>query len=441
VAWSWATEFGDPSRTRGTVQRTDGAGGNPLHQRVMQLQATAGNAAVQRLFQQEAGRQPSDGGAGTAHDAGRPAKPEILRYGSRGEGVKRLQEALNHYEGVEELKVDGIMGPLTTQALRSFQKSHPPLDVDGTAGPETWAELERVGDQGAPMPGATAKDFMAKGKKLFAAGKYALAYDEFAKAHELDADRAYIYNMASSLRLVGGRREEAIKLYEQFLGTGPAEGDADRVKEEIAKLRGPSPTGDQAKDQAAADTLIAGARKYFAESEFGRAYDEFTKAWNLTHEPTLLYNRGSSLRAMGGQRGQAMALFEQFLTTDVSEDKKAAARQEIVELHGPGQSGDEAKDKAAQQDFHLDAKRAFQSEDYSTAYDLFSKAWEIRHDPAFLWNRAQSLRLLGGRREEAIRLYQQFLALDLPEEVKRAARVHIAELTGPSKAITGDPTH
>ncbi len=387
------------------------------------MQATAGNQAVQQALQQHGDRA----------EAGKPGKPEILRYGSRGESVKRLQEALNRYGGLGELKVDGIFGPRTRDAVREFQKTHPPLDVDNRVGPETWAELERVGDEGAPLPGATAKDFLAKGRKLYGQGKYALAYDEFAKAYQLDPDKAYLYNMAQSLRLTGGRREDAIRLFQQFIAASSDDDAVARAQEEVDKLRGPSPTGDQAKNQAAADELIVAARKFFADGEYGQAYDEFTKAWDLTHEPTLLYNRASSLRAMGGQRGQAMALLQEFLTKDVSEDRKAAARQEIIEIKGPGKSGDEAKDKDAQQELYVDAQVAYTAEDFLLAYDLFSKAYEVAHDPAFLWNRAQCLRLQGGRAEEAIKLDQQFASLDLPEEIKRAARVHIAELKGPDK--------
>lgn len=435
MAWSWASEYGDPSRKPGVPRRADDGGGNPLHEQVMQLQATAGNAAVQQMIQQDAARANAGGDAGKTGDSKQPAKPEILRYGSRGEAVRRLQEALNQYGGVSQLEVDGIMGALTTATLREFQKLHPPLDVDGTAGPEVWAELERVGNEGAPMAGASARDFFEKGRKLYAKDKWSLAYDEFAKAYQLNPDRAYLFNMAKAMALIGGRRDDAIKLYERFLASGPSEGDADTARQELEKLRGPSPTGDQAKNKAAALELHESGKKFLLDNQYGRAYDEFTKAYALTQDPAFLWNRGVALRSMGGQRGQAIALFEQLLGTDVSEDRKAAARQEILELRGPGPSGDTQKDKTTEKEIYLDAQVAFHSEDYAVAYDLFTKGWEIRHDASMLWNRAQALRLMGGRREEAIKLYQQFLALDVPAEIKKAARVHVAELQGPTRDV------
>lgn len=399
---------------------------------MFQLQAQAGNAAVQQMFQDagEAGAAGAGSGAGNA--------PAILRYGSQGESVKRLQERLNQSGSAgAELKVDGVMGPLTTTALRKFQKAHPPLSVDGTAGPEVWAELERVGDQGAPLPGATAESFVEKGRKLYGQGLYALAFDEFAKAHELDPDPAYLYNMAQALRLVGGRGDEAIKLFEQFIASGPNEADRERAMDHLAELKGPGPSGDDKKDSAKVDELYGLGRKLFLDGEYGRAYDEFTKAWEINHDPALLWNRAMAMRVMGGQRSRAIALFEQVLTVEVPEEKKAAARREIEELKGPKATGDEKKDETAEDELYKDARAAFYAEDYAAAYDGFTRAWQVTYSTEMVWNRAQALRLLGGRREEAMKLYQLVLASDVSEQIQKAARVYIAELKGPGKAITG----
>jgi peptidoglycan hydrolase-like protein with peptidoglycan-binding domain len=58
----------------------------------------------------------------------------LLRRGTRGETVKRLQAAL----GVD---ADGRFGPATEEAVKAFQAEHG-LDVDGLAGPETLAKLD-----------------------------------------------------------------------------------------------------------------------------------------------------------------------------------------------------------------------------------------------------------------------------------------------------------
>lgn len=63
----------------------------------------------------------------------------VLRPGSQGESVRRLQEALNAISPAR-LKIDGIYGPKTTAAVKAFQASHN-LAVDGITGPKTWAAI------------------------------------------------------------------------------------------------------------------------------------------------------------------------------------------------------------------------------------------------------------------------------------------------------------
>jgi putative chitinase len=57
----------------------------------------------------------------------------VLRKGSRGEGVKLMQEALG-------LSADGIFGPGTERKLKEWQAANG-LTADGIAGPATFAKL------------------------------------------------------------------------------------------------------------------------------------------------------------------------------------------------------------------------------------------------------------------------------------------------------------
>lgn len=59
--------------------------------------------------------------------------PLTLRRGSRGDDVKRVQEKLG-------ITADGIFGPRTEGAIKSFQISKG-LVADGVCGPKTWAAL------------------------------------------------------------------------------------------------------------------------------------------------------------------------------------------------------------------------------------------------------------------------------------------------------------
>lgn len=67
-----------------------------------------------------------------------------LRDGARGHFVKALQEELRK-QGEYGGHVDGIWGPLTDRAVRSFQ-SDAGLSVDGIVGPKTWRALITTGN-------------------------------------------------------------------------------------------------------------------------------------------------------------------------------------------------------------------------------------------------------------------------------------------------------
>ncbi len=62
-----------------------------------------------------------------------PAEARVLKRGSHGPRVKVVQRKLH-------LPVDGIYGPATKRAVRSFQRRRG-LAADGVVGPATWAAL------------------------------------------------------------------------------------------------------------------------------------------------------------------------------------------------------------------------------------------------------------------------------------------------------------
>ncbi len=67
------------------------------------------------------------------------AQGSLLRLGSRGPEVEKLQQALIQ-QGFLSGKADGIFGPATRSAVMAFQKAKG-LAVDGIAGPKTLAVL------------------------------------------------------------------------------------------------------------------------------------------------------------------------------------------------------------------------------------------------------------------------------------------------------------
>ena len=65
----------------------------------------------------------------------------ILRNGSTGEAVRYLQESLTKL-GYNPGPIDGIFGPKTKTAVRSFQIAKG-LVVDGIVGNNTWAAIDK----------------------------------------------------------------------------------------------------------------------------------------------------------------------------------------------------------------------------------------------------------------------------------------------------------
>ena len=86
----------------------------------------------------------SQGGAAPAHPVSHDGSITVA-----GLSVKTVQQQLNRAGA--HLVVDGILGPLTTQAIRVFQAHHG-LVIDGIVGPKTEAALDRLGVVRHPAP-------------------------------------------------------------------------------------------------------------------------------------------------------------------------------------------------------------------------------------------------------------------------------------------------
>lgn len=76
--------------------------------------------------------------------ASAPAAPAqgsgpLVRKGSQGDPVKRLQERLREL-GHDPKGADGVFGPNTEAAVKAFQAANG-LGVDGVVGPQTWGKL------------------------------------------------------------------------------------------------------------------------------------------------------------------------------------------------------------------------------------------------------------------------------------------------------------
>lgn len=118
------------------------------------------------------------------------------------------------------------------------------------------------------------------------------------------------------------------------------------------------------------------------------------------------------------------------------------ASDEVASKHpdeAKGEVQDEAKaDEASDVDqakaLFDKAAAAYGAGQFMVAADLFADADTLSHHPELSFSRAQALRHAGGHREEAIALYEAYLA-EAPAGSRAAdATSLIAELTGPAKS-------
>ena len=115
-------------------------------------------------------------------DEGFPTTPTwrpTIRKGSKGVVVKECQtmlKALGYNLGI--CGIDGDYGTATDAAVRSFQREHPPLVVDGVCGPMTWDALQKAVDQLNSPPGGSEKTYrvIIKGLDLTQAQTIAANY-------------------------------------------------------------------------------------------------------------------------------------------------------------------------------------------------------------------------------------------------------------------------
>jgi tetratricopeptide (TPR) repeat protein len=363
---------------------------------LLTLQRTAGNRIV---------------GALLARQAVATAKP--LREGQRGSEVSALQSRLNQLSDVTtELAVDSIFGPITAKAVREFKAKHPGLPGGSTVDEATQAAISAalLEEQDSTALG---RKMFNLGARAYDRGKYGHAYDFFTRAGELADRPAILFSRAQALRRLGGRREEAIALYEAYLQTDEPVRKAD-AESALKELKGPGKTGDEATDLAAAKKEFGKGAAFYEQGDYAHAYDQFTIAGETADRPAMLFSRAQALRRLGGRREEAIALYEAYLATD-NPTRKADAESGLRELRGPAKTGDADVDTAAAKKEFGKGAAFYEKGDYAHAYDEFTIAGELTDRPEMLFSRAQALRRLGGRRNEAIALYQAYLATDSPK--------------------------
>jgi hypothetical protein len=91
---------------------------------------------------------------------------------------------------------------------------------------------------------------------------------------------------------------------------------------------------------------------------------------------------------------------------------------------GPARADDDADQARA---YHEKAKAAFALSHYGQAAEFFEKAFELKSDPALLYNAAQSHRLAGNK-DRALTLYQNYLHVYGRDDRRAQIEMRIDEL-------------
>jgi tetratricopeptide (TPR) repeat protein len=345
--------------------------------------------------------------------------PSKLQWGSQGSAVTALQMDLNLLDEVKTpLAVDSIYGPITTKAVKEFQAAHPPLKATGVAGADTLAAIAEAKGEEQSQTDVARKLFML-GAKAYDKGKYGHAYAFFTRAHELAPRAGLVFSRAQALRKLGGRREEAIALYEEYLASDNPERKAD-AESALAELK-VTKTGDEAVDTAAGKGHFMKGAGYYEHGDYAHAYDEFTMAGELADRPALLFSRAQALRKLGGRREEAIALYQAYLATD-NPARKADAEANLAELQ-TSPTGDEAADTATGKAHFMKGAAQYEKGKFAHAYDQFTMAGELADRPALLFSRAQALRRLGGREAEAMALYEAYIESGAGERLEDAKQM------------------
>jgi tetratricopeptide (TPR) repeat protein len=358
---------------------------------VLALQRAAGNRAVSDLVLAR--------------------RVSLMKVGSSGSDVLELQMDLNALDDVETpLELDGEFGQQTAKAVREFKRSHAPLSSDAIVDPATREAITMALDAPQDQRKLAAKVF-ALGAAAYKRKDYAHAFDYFRRAGELSDEPDIVFNQAQSLRMLGGRRKEAIALYEQYVqrgSNGPRLVDA---LDFIGELSGPSSTGDAAKDAEIAKALHEKGLETVYSGDYRHALDYFEQASQLHDRPETTFNMALTLKAMGGRREEAIAMLRRFL-----EGRKMTGGQlqkvlkMLDELQDPGASSDEAGAPGRARAAFDKGAEAYRKSEYGRASDYFGQASSIIDSPDLLFNRAQALRKMGGRSDDAIALYERYLA-------------------------------
>src|SRR3954451_20196083 len=333
---------------------------------VLALQSAAGNRAVSGLVLAR--------------------RTLLMKVRSSGPEVLELQMDLTALDDVETaLELDGEFGQQTAKALREFKSSRAPLTPDAIIDAATREAITMALD--APQdPRKLAAKVFSLGAAAYGRKDYAHAFDYFRRAGELSDEPDIVFNQAQSLRMLGGRRKEAIALYEEYVQRGANGQRLVDALDFIGELSGPSSTGDAAKDAEMAKALHEKGLETVYSGDYRHALDYFEQASQIHDRPETTFNMALVLKALGGWREEAIAMLRRFLQgRKMTGGQLQKVLKMLDELQDPGASSDEAGAPGRARAAFDKGAEAYRKSEYGRASDYFGQASSIIDSPDLLF--------------------------------------------------------
>ncbi|MCA0872330.1 peptidoglycan-binding protein [Seohaeicola saemankumensis] len=219
----------------------------------------------------------------------------VLKSGSKGNDVKKLQTDLNKLGAKPQLKVDGIFGPRTLEAVKAFQKKAK-LKPDGQVGKLTLGAIRA----GGALPEMGVPDYKAKLNRALVAKAHNLElakmHSRFAKVVDVLEDEIKV-KVPKAVKLLEGNQKhwdqivknsrEIVAKQAEFEAIRLSHPDkAKKLAAECEKLRDQSGTifkSQMQGNQKQADAIFKEARKKVREAA-AKIDAELKALWENTNQ-------------------------------------------------------------------------------------------------------------------------------------------------------------
>ena len=287
-----------------------------------------------------------------------PRRPAASRPARRARRSPTSRCSLNQLDEVKtELAVDGIYGPITTQAVKEFQAAHAPLKANGVAGADTQAAVaEALTEEQDPVD--IGRKLFNLGAKAFDRHKFGHAYAFFTRAGELTDRPGILSSRAQSLRKLGGRREEAIALYEQYLATGAGTRDADATAALARATARPRRPATRPSTPPTAKGYLQQGRRAVRGARLRPRLRRVHEGRRARRPPRDRVSRARSRCGGSAAAGRRRSRSMSSTSPTGGGTRDADARAALAELRTPQASGDEDVDTATAQGHLQQGRRA-----------------------------------------------------------------------------------